>query len=192
MNRGALRVIDDFMSRSECADILAAIRSYRARHEPPLIDRAERGRSLRYRVIDANNVSHLLTDKKYRKLGGNDSLHAILSFDPKPYPGRNYLFIEANPDNNQPEEYHPNNLGYIPFTVRTDQQNPLLDVTFDGVHILDKDIISPRPFIKVLMRDENKYVGLSDTSMMKLYVRYPSDGPGVRRLASISSLYAAS
>jgi hypothetical protein len=137
---------------------------------------------VRYRVIDANNVSHLLTDKKYRKLGGNDSLHAILSFDPKPYPGRNYLFIEANPDNNQPEEYHPNNLGYIPFTVRTDQQNPLLDVTFDGVHILDKDIISPRPFIKVLMRDENKYVGLSDTSMMKLYVRYPSDGPGVRRL----------
>jgi hypothetical protein len=71
MNRGALRVIDDFMSRSECADILAAIRSYRARHEPPLIDRAERGRSLRYRVIDGNAVAHGLTELEvlYRRTG---------------------------------------------------------------------------------------------------------------------------
>jgi hypothetical protein len=136
---------------------------------------------VRYKIIDANGIGHFLVDKKYRKLNGNDSLHTNLTFDPKPYPGKNYLFIEANPDNNQAEQYHPNNLGYIPFTIKTDLYNPLLDVTFDGTHILDKDIVSPKPFIKVLLRDENKFLALNDTSTLNLFIRYPSDAGNVRR-----------
>lgn len=136
---------------------------------------------VRYRIIDANGVSHTLGDVKYRKLDGNDSLHAGISFDPKPYPGKNYLFIEANPDGNQPEQYHPNNLGYIPFTVETDEYNPVMDVTFDGVHIRDRDIVSSKPLIKVMLRDENKYLALNDTSSMKLFMRFPEDPEDTRR-----------
>lgn len=136
---------------------------------------------VRYKIIDANGVGHILANKKYRKLNGNDSLHANINFDPKAYPGKNYLFIEANPDNNQAEQYHPNNLGYIPFTIKTDLYNPLLDVTFDGTHILDKDIVSPKPFIKVLLRDENKFLALNDTNTLQLFLRYPSDAANVRR-----------
>lgn len=135
---------------------------------------------VRYKIIDANGIAHLLADKKYRKLNGNDSLHAGISFDPKPYPGKNYLFIEANPDNNQPEQYHPNNLGYIPFVINKDEYNPLLDVTFDGMHILDRDIISSKPFIKVLLRDENKFLALKDTASMKLFLRYPGEPDNTR------------
>ena len=130
---------------------------------------------VRYKVIDANGVGHIIANKKYRKLNGNDTLHAGISFDPKPYPGKNYLFIEANPDNNQPEQYHPNNLGYIPFEIKTDKYAPLMDVTFDGIHILDRDIVSSKPFIKVLLRDENKFLALNDTSSMKLYLKYLDD-----------------
>lgn len=137
---------------------------------------------VRYKIIDANGVSHLIGDTKYRKLNGNDTLHTSLSFDPKPYPGKNYIYIEANPDNNQPEQYHPNNLGFLPFTIKTDNYNPLLDVTFDGNHILDRDIISSKPFIKVMLRDENKIVALKDTSTMKLFLRYPNDPANTRRL----------
>lgn len=136
---------------------------------------------VRFKVVDANNVYHLLADKKYRKLAGNDTLHASISFDPKPYPGNNYLFVEANPDNNQPEEYHPNNLGYVPFNIKTDVYNPVLDVTFDGIHILDKDIVSSTPLIKVLLRDENKYLALKDTTSMQLYIRFPKDPDNSRR-----------
>ncbi|MCC6185521.1 MAG: hypothetical protein IT256_00060, partial [Chitinophagaceae bacterium] len=127
---------------------------------------------VRYKVIDANGVQHLLADKKYRKLLGNDTLHADISFDPKPYPGKNYLFVEANPDNNQPEQYHPNNLGYVPFEIKTDEYAPVLDVTFDGIHILDRDIVSSKPYIKVLLRDENKFLALNDTSSMKVFLKY--------------------
>jgi hypothetical protein len=71
MNRDALRVIDDFMSPAQCGEILTSIRSYRAQNEPPLIDRVERSRSLRYRVIDGNAVAQGLTELEvlYRQIG---------------------------------------------------------------------------------------------------------------------------
>jgi hypothetical protein len=71
MNRGALRVIDDFLTQIECDEILNAIHSYRERREPPLIDRAERGRSLRYRVIDGTAVAQGLSELEllYQRTG---------------------------------------------------------------------------------------------------------------------------
>jgi hypothetical protein len=135
---------------------------------------------VRYKLIDANGVHHLLANKKYRQLKGNDSLQTRISFDPKPYPGKNYLFVEANPDLNQPEQYHPNNLGYIPFDVKTDKYAPLMDVTFDGVNILDRDIVSSKPFIKIMLRDENKFLALKDTNSMKLFLKYVDDASGLK------------
>nr|HRO43820.1 hypothetical protein [Flavipsychrobacter sp.] len=130
---------------------------------------------VRYKLIDASSNTHVLSNRRYRNLPGNDTLHASFAFDPKAYKGSNVFFIEANPDNDQPEQYHPNNLGYLQLKVEADERNPLIDVTFDGVHILDRDIVSSKPFIKILLRDENKYMKLDDTSLLKLRIRHPSD-----------------
>ena len=134
---------------------------------------------VKYKVIDANGVAHNLGSARYKKLNGNDTLHASVKFDPSSYPGANYLFIEANPDDDQVEQYHPNNLGYLPFRVFSDKLNPLIDVTFDGIHILDKDIVSAKPFIKILLKDENKFLMLDDTSDLDVFIRYvgPVDNP---------------
>lgn len=132
-----------------------------------------------YKVIDVNGVKHNLADKKYKKLLGNDTLIASLDYDAISYPGKNFLFIEANPNNDQPEQYHPNNLGYLNLFSNSDKYNPLLDVTFDGIHILDKDIVSAKPLIKVLMTDENKYLPLNDTALMKLQLLYPNQSTPV-------------
>jgi hypothetical protein len=59
------------------------------------------------------------------------------------------------------------------FFVRGDNQNPLLDVTFDGVHILNRDIVSSKPHILVKLKDESKWLILNDTSATKIKVRYP-------------------
>lgn len=56
MSRVALRIVDDYVSSSQCDAILATIAAYRRAHETPLIDRPERGRSLRYRVIDGDVI----------------------------------------------------------------------------------------------------------------------------------------
>jgi hypothetical protein len=56
-----------------------------------------------------------------------------------------------------------------------DKQNPLIDVTFDGVHIMEKDIVSAKPFITITLRDENKFLAIDDTSLAEVYLRYPGD-----------------
>lgn len=119
---------------------------------------------VRFRLIDANNTSRIVGEKRYKKLLGYDTLHAQLDFNPSQYLGKNTLLVEANPDKDQPEHYHPNNLGYLPLFVKGDYYAPVMDVTFDGVHILNKDIVSAKPFINILIRDENRNSLLIDTA----------------------------
>ncbi|MEI9808498.1 MAG: hypothetical protein WDO16_11860 [Bacteroidota bacterium] len=57
--------------------------------------------------------------------------------------------------------------------VRPDSLDPLLDVTFDGVHILNRDIVAAKPDIIVKLKDEAKWLVLDDTSLLTLHVRYP-------------------
>src|SRR5690606_12429482 len=81
---------------------------------------------VKYKIIDSRNISHLLTEKRYKKLDGNDTLWASIAFNADQYPGKNFLYIEANPDDDQPEQYHPNNIGYLGFSMNSDNTNPLL------------------------------------------------------------------
>ena len=62
MSRVILRVVDDYLPLPRCEEILARISAYRRSHEPPLIDRAAPGRSLRYRVIDGNTISQSICE----------------------------------------------------------------------------------------------------------------------------------
>jgi flagellar hook assembly protein FlgD len=168
LNPNALLTFKDTLGEGENGELNIAIEELAGRPMDSML--------VKYRVIDANGVAHDLQNVRYKKLGGNDTLHAKLSFDASPYPGDNFLFIEANPNNDQVEQFHPNNLGYLPFRVITDNLNPIIDVTFDGIHILDRDIVSAKPFIKIILKDENKYLKLDDTSLLDVSIRYIDDG----------------
>ncbi len=97
-----------------------------------------------------------------------------VSFDTRELPaGNSILVIEVNPANDQPEQYHFNNVGYIPFYVMGDVADPLVDVTFDGIHILDGDIVSARPQILISLKDDNPYLALNDTSLLDITLVYP-------------------
>jgi hypothetical protein len=131
------------------------------------------------KIIDANSVKHSLSEKRFKKLTGNDTLIADFDLDISAYHGAGFIYIEANPNKDQPEQYHPNNIGYLPIFNQADNLNPVLDVTFDGVHILDKDIVSAKPMIKVLLRDENKFLALNDTALMRVQLMYPGQSVAV-------------
>jgi hypothetical protein len=124
-------------------------------------------------IIDNNNVTHLLPVQKQKPLVSGDTI--ILKYDiaTKGYSGPNTLLVDFNPDNDQPEQYHFNNFLYRNFYVKPDKFNPLLDVTFDGVHILNRDIVSARPHIVVKLKDESKFLGLEDTSLIKVQIQFP-------------------
>lgn len=99
------------------------------------------------------------------------------------YAGFNYLWIDVNPETNskyQLEQYHFNNVARIGFDVSKDNINPLLDVTFDGTHILNGDIISSKPTILITLKDENKFLALNDTSNFKVFIRYPNQASDKR------------
>jgi hypothetical protein len=96
--------------------------------------------------------------------------------------GWNTLVIEANPLDSltgryhQLEQYHFNNIAQWRFKVEEDRENPILDVTFDGRHILNGDIVSARPEVQVTLDDENVVRLLSspgDTAAFKVFLRRP-------------------
>ncbi|MFS8082969.1 MAG: C25 family cysteine peptidase [Ginsengibacter sp.] len=124
-------------------------------------------------IIDNNNVTHVISLPKQKPLISGDTILFKYNLDTKAYPGNNTIFIDFNPSNNQPELYHYNNFLYKNFFVKPDNINPLLDVTFDGVHILNQDIVSARPHILIKLKDESKFLSLSDTSLLKVQLRYP-------------------
>ena len=128
-------------------------------------------------IVDRNRNIIPLPSIRYKPLlQSPDTILTGLTFATKGLPGNNSLWIEVNPFVNskggfdQLEKYHFNNIAEQPFYVKGDQQNPLVDVTFDGVHILDGDIVSAQPHIVVELKDENQYLALSDTALMRVYL----------------------
>lgn len=125
-------------------------------------------------VTDKNNVTTVLPEWKQRPLFLNpDTLIVTYPIDTKQLVGSNSIVVEVNPDNRQPEQYHFNNFFYKNFYVRPDTLNPLLDVTFDNAHILNRDIVSARPDILIKLKDESKWFLLDDTSTINVQVRFP-------------------
>lgn len=126
-----------------------------------------------FSIRDRSNASHVISIPKGKKLIAGDTLVVSYQIDTRNLPGNNTLVVDVNPANDQPEEFHFNNVLYKDFFVRGDVYNPLLDVTFDGVHILNKDIVSAKPHILVDLKDENRFMALADTALLKVQVRYP-------------------
>lgn len=127
-----------------------------------------------YNLIDKSGVQVNLGSKRYRPLAGNDTLMIQYDIPTRTYPKTNTLFIEANPNDDQVELYHPNNLALKSFYVSPDNKNPFLDVTFDGIHILDKDIVSAKPNIQITLTDDNRFLALDDTSLVEVFLKMPN------------------
>jgi Peptidase family C25/Interleukin-like EMT inducer len=131
-----------------------------------------------YWIEDANRVNHPLPSKlKKKPFAPGEIIMDTIRVNTLSYSGNNALWVEVNPVNqtrSQLEQYHFNNIARIPFTVSTDRINPLLDVTFDGVHILNADIVSAKPNVLIQLKDENQFLALNDTSDFKVFIQTPS------------------
>jgi len=127
-------------------------------------------------VTDRNNSETIIQVPKQKKLqtsAPNDTLHLNVSINTNALSGSNFLFVNFNPDNDQPEQSTFNNYAFRNFYVRPDTSSPLMDVTFDGTHILNRDIVAAKPAILIKLTDESKWLSLNDTSGLSLQVRYP-------------------
>ncbi len=97
--------------------------------------------------------------------------------------GLNNLNVFVNP-NVQPEQYYNNNVIDLInfFEVKSDDRNPVLDVAFDGVYIMDGDIVSPSPLIRVVVKDENKFILKKDTTNVAIFLKKPCENCSFERI----------
>jgi hypothetical protein len=159
-------------------------------------DTIQQGEPFQFEIAIANastydmknfSVKYTLTDENNRGfqrsvpislLAAQDTLRASLELPTdttRLLSGKQQLVIEVNPTKNPQELNYLNNIGFFNFYVIKDQRNPLLDVTFDGMHIMNGDIISPRPYITMNLRDENRFLYLKDPAAIKVFLQKPDE-----------------
>jgi flagellar hook assembly protein FlgD len=127
-------------------------------------------------VTNANgNTTQIMIPKIKKPFNEGDTAQIKIPINTKDYAGKNTLFINVNPNNQQPEQLLFNNFLYKDFYVKTDLIEPVVDVTFDGVHILNGDIVSSKPTIRIELNDEAKYLKLDDTAGITVELRYPDN-----------------
>ncbi len=133
-------------------------------------------------VVDGANERTNVHYKRNAPLPVGGVLLDTIAFDLAGFGGNNALVIEANPRDtitnvyDQREMYHFNNIATLRFETLRDLENPVLDATFDGMHILDGDIVSARPEIRVTLDDENQsllFDSPADTANVKMFLLRP-------------------
>jgi hypothetical protein len=125
-------------------------------------------------VTDAENLIRVIPLLKTKPLPPADTVRVGARLNTTALAGSNTIFLEVNPNNDQPEQHHFNNVAYRSLYVRPDRVPPLLDVTFDGRRIANRDTVLPNPDIQISLRDESKWMLLNDTSLLSIWLRYPS------------------
>ena len=129
--------------------------------------------TVKLNITDNNNVTTTVAVPKIKKLniGAVDTIKTLINSSL--YPGNNTFFVTVN-DSNYPKEITlKNNFAFKKFYVIEDIINPILEVTFDGQHILNNDIVSSSPYIKINLKDESKFQLLNDTSNISIQVKFP-------------------
>ena len=130
--------------------------------------------------LEINGTSVQVPVPKHKVIQPGDTALLNIVYDTKNLSGVNTLSVDFNPNNDQPEQYHFNNFLVKNFYVKGDITNPIMDVTFDGIHILNNDIVSAKPKIVIKLKDEAKFLQLDDTALATVYIRYPNSPALVR------------
>lgn len=86
------------------------------------------------------------------------------------------VITTVNPGDNPREIARFNNVNVNRGRVTGDEIDPVLDVAFDGVRILDGDLVSPQPIISIVVKDENPYLPLTDPDLVTVFLNRPSSG----------------
>ncbi len=126
-----------------------------------------------YTIINQQNEAIPLNKPAQKPPMAGETFISLLEYSTEGLVGNNTLVVELNPNNAQIEKFGFNNILFIPFFVTSDEHNPILDVTFDGRHILDGDLVSARPEILIRAKDENPYLELDNPEDFSLMLEHP-------------------
>lgn len=150
--------------------------------------------SLKLKLVLTNNLNipQEIPLSRKRPLISGDTIIIRHKFDTKNLQGLYSLYLMVNPDDDQPEKYLFNNFIYKNIFIRKDDEAPWLDVTFDGVHILNRDIVSAKPNIVVKVNDNNKFLPILTQDSVVISIRFPDQSIRNYKLGSDSAKFTTS
>jgi flagellar hook assembly protein FlgD len=129
--------------------------------------------TVRYTITNSNSGATVKT-VKVQRLKQDSVVTFCGKFPTVGLEGNNIIQAYVNPRVLK-EEYYTNNVMETSFKVEKDKTHPVLDVVFDGVHILDGDIVSPSPMITITLYDENKFMLRNSSDDIEVFIQRPGE-----------------
>jgi len=112
-----------------------------------------------------------------------DTTFFSISWDTIGKVGGNDLEVVVNP-RILPEQYYDNNqvelFEYL--KVNPDRTAPVVDVVFDGAHIVNGGIVAATPSIEIMIYDNNESIFITDTLGVEVYMRAACETCNFERL----------
>ncbi len=142
-----------------------------------------------YNLFSRTTAAAYLDSIMVPPLGAGDSTNITLPLSTFNKVNSHDLIVKAN-DQKMAEKYLLNNEIRLSsfLDVLPDQINPVLEVTFDGMIIMDGDIVSPAPLIDISIADENPYILKEDTLGINFYLKRPGEEFEYERIPFSSGL----
>lgn len=110
--------------------------------------------------------------KKFPAVKAGETLDFDIEFNSMGKDGENEIEIFANPRILREQTYRNNQLDLgVYFIVQGSGSTALLDVNFDGVYIMDGDIVSPNVMINAILKDDQTLIYKTDTLGLELYLK---------------------
>lgn len=145
---------------------------------------------VKYSVVNQNRQTIKSEIKRISGISEGDTAVINYSVNSLGLSGPNSVIVSVNHDFAQPEFTLNNNSISFPIQVKNDKTNPLVDVLFDGIRIMNGDIVSPTPQITIVAKDDNQYLKIKDTtSILILYTSPKSLMPEVLSFSSPNVIF---
>ena len=131
--------------------------------------------------LNSGRIQTILRKIPALAAGVTDSIR-FTNINTEGFAGDNRIDVNVNPKI-QSELYYNNNILQYSVKVNADKAQPTLDVVFDGVRIMDGDIVNPSPFISISMRDNNQFKIKRDTVGLTILLTPPGINVVTQRVA---------
>ncbi|UYZ59629.1 putative type IX secretion system sortase PorU2 [Hymenobacter latericus] len=128
------------------------------------------------RETAANGQSKEVELQSARVLKADSVATYVFRLDVRTFKGEGAVRIQVN-SRQVPEQYYFNNELNLSFQSPNTSVPPVVDVAFDGVHILNGDIVSARPEILVDVKYEDKRRPIDDPSKVQVFLTRPNQAP---------------
>lgn len=115
--------------------------------------------------------------RKFQPLKAGEQLDFSIDFNSVGRAGATQLEVFANPKIQQEQTFRNNliNLGAA-IEVEADNSTALLDVNFDGLYIMDGDLVSPNVMITALLKNDQTLIYKKDTLGMEIFLKQNCEG----------------